>query len=116
MAFLRICFWFLIVCGVIYAGQLALAALLMAITSPPVCHIAFSGLSPAPVCTRFGWSFDLQYAYSLPGAIFTYPLEIAPSAANPIVLLNPLFLTVMLVHICAWIYGFQLIATHLRNR
>ncbi len=93
-----------------------LASVLMAITTPPVCQIVNTGWTPAPVCPRFGWSFDVQYLFSLPGAIVTYPLEIAPSATNPVVLMNPLFVTVILIHLFAWIHVFQLIAGRLRNK
>ena len=116
MALFRLSFLFLAGCAIIYVAQLGFAVLMMAVTSPPICHINFTGWTPAAVCTRFGWSFEVQHLFSLPGAILTYPLEIAPSAANPVVLANPVFLMVMAIHLFAWIHIFQLISGHLRNR
>ncbi len=116
MTLCRICFWCLLFLAVIYASQIAHALFMASMTDPAVCKITTSTLLPSPLCPGLNWSQDMRFLLSLPGAYLSYPLEIGPSAVNPMVLGNPQFIILMLLHAFGWSYLFTRLVQIFRQR
>ena len=104
MLITRVCFWLLVICAAIYILQLGIVLVLANVTEPPVCKIVMAAYSPAPLCPGADWSQHTRHLMSLPGAIVTYPLEIAAWAGSPAEFLRPMFLAIMALHAAAWVY------------
>ena len=106
----RVSFWALMLLAAIYAGQLAHAAIVEATTDPAACKIVTTTLLPAPVCPGLGWSQHTLFLLSLPGAYLSYPFEIGLRTSNPMVLANPQFIIIMLMHFFGWGYAASTLA------
>ena len=112
----RLSFWCLVILALIYAGQLGHALTMSVLTDPPVCKIATSTVLPSPLCPGLNWDQHTRFLLSLPGAYLSYPLEIGPKATNPLILANPQFIILMLMHLFGWGYVIARVARWLRRR
>ena len=111
----RLSLFALLVLVVIYLGQLAHAGVMAATTEPAVCKISTATLLPSPLCPGLDRDQHTRFLLSLPGAYLSYPLEIGMWARSPIVLFNPQFMLVMLMHIFGWGYLSVLLWRRLRS-
>ncbi|MGI9465170.1 MAG: hypothetical protein ACR2OM_14585 [Aestuariivirgaceae bacterium] len=116
MTLCRICFWCLVLLALFYLGQLGHALFMAATTDPAVCKISTSTLLPSPLCPGLDWGQHSRFLLSLPGAYLSYPLEVGPSAVNPLVLGNPQFIILMLLHAFGWSYVFVRLVQLLRSQ
>ena len=112
----RICFWILLLLSLIYAGQLAHAVVIAAVTEPPACKISTGTIAPSPLCPGLDWDQHTRFLLSLPGAYLSYPLEIGFRSTNPLVYGNPQFVIIMLIHAFGWGYGAVKLVRWLRRR
>ena len=116
ITFSRICFWILMLLSVVYAGQLAHAFVIAAMTEPAACKISTNTIAPAPLCPGLDWDQHTRFLLSLPGAYLSYPLEIGFRSTNPLVYANPQFVIIMLVHLFGWGYAATKLVRWLRRR
>lgn len=102
--------------SVVYAGQLAHAFVIAAMTEPAACKISMSTITPAPLCPGLDWDQHTRFLLSLPGAYLSYPLEIGFRSTNPLVYGNPQFVIIMLVHVFGWGYAATKLVRWLKRR
>ena len=111
----RICFWGLLLLALLYAGQLAHVTVTALVTDPPACKISYNTLLPSPLCPGLNWDQHTRFMLSLPGAYLSYPIEIGLRSTNLLVLANPQFVLIMLLHIFGWGYAIVTCAGWLRR-